>query len=99
MLDETDCNVGVENGVDVLRKDWVQSVRARLDRLCSWGNFNFEGLPGAFFVVQFGRGKDVCEFGESRRWGVDSGRDPARSVQREVYASDVWRNSIPQAKE
>ena len=95
MLDETGCNVGVENGVDLFRKDWVQSVRARLDRLCSWENFNFEGSLGAFPVVQFGRGKDASEFGESRREGVDGGGVPARSVQREVYASDVWGNSVP----
>ena len=94
MLDETGCNVGVENGVDLFRKDWVQSVRARLDRLRSWGNFNIEGSQGAFPVVMFGRGKDVGEFGESRREGVDGGGVPARSVQREVYASDVWGNSV-----
>ena len=43
MLDETGCNVGVEDGIDLFGKHWVQSVRARLNRLCSWGNFNFEG--------------------------------------------------------
>ena len=89
MLDEPSCNIGVEDGVDLFGEDWVQSVRARLDRLSSWGNFNFEGSQGAFSVVQVGRGKYVCEFGGSRRKGVDSGGVPARSVQREIYASDV----------
>ena len=62
--------------------------------LCSWGNLNFEGSQGTFSVVQFGRGKDVSKFGESRREGVDGGGVPTRSVQREVYASDVWGNSV-----
>ena len=43
MLDETGCNVGVENGVDLFREDWVQSVRARLDLLCSWGSLISKG--------------------------------------------------------
>ena len=81
MLEETGCNVGVENGVDLFRKDWVQSVRARLDRLWSWGNFYFEGSQGTFSVVQFGRREDVFEISECRRKGV--------------YASDVWGNSVP----
>ena len=39
MLDETGCNVGVENGVDLFRKDWVQSVRAGspMMALCAGG--------------------------------------------------------------
>jgi len=95
MLNEAGNNVRVEDGVDLFRKDWVRSVRARLNRLCSWGNFNFEGAQRTFSVIQYGRGEDICGVSESRRKGVDSGGVPTRGVQREVYASDVWGNSIP----
>lgn len=59
MRDVTGNNVGVENVIDVFREALVQSVRARLDRLGSWGNFYFEGSQGAFSAVQFGRIEDV----------------------------------------
>ena len=64
MLDEASSDVRVKDGVDLFRKDWIQSVRTRLDRLCSRGSFNFERLQGAFSAIQFGRGKDICEFSE-----------------------------------
>ena len=75
-----------------------QLVGARLNRLCSWWDFNLKGAQRAFPVVQFGRGEDYCEVSESRRKGVDSSGVPTRGTQREVYASEVWRISIPQAK-
>ena len=53
MLNEASSNVRVKDGVDLFRNDWVQSIRGRLDRLCSRGNFNLERSQGAFSVIQF----------------------------------------------
>ena len=64
MLDEASSEVGVKYGVDLFRKDWIQSVRARLDRLCSRRNFNFKRSQGAFSVIQFGRGEDIRKVSE-----------------------------------
>ena len=97
MLNESGSSVRVEDAVDLFRKDWVQSVRARLNWLYSWGNVNPEGAQGAFSTV-FGR-EDICEVCESQRKCVDSGGISTRGIQHEAYASDVWGNSVLQVKE
>jgi len=99
MLNEAGSNVRVEDGVDLLGKDCVQSVGARLNWLCPCRNFNFERAHGTFSVVQFGRGEGVCEVRENRRNVIDSNGVPTRGVQREVFVSYMCGNSISQAKE
>ena len=51
MLDETSCDIRVEDGVDLFRKDRVEPVRARLNRLSSGGNFIFKRTQGTFSIV------------------------------------------------
>lgn len=100
MLNEAGENVRVEDGVDLSREDWVKSIGARLDRLdrlCSWWNFNFNGALGTFSVVTFGR-EDIYEVGEGRRKGVNGRGIPKRGVQREVYVSDVRGGGVPRVK-
>ena len=79
---------GLEDGVNLFRKDWVQSARAPLYRLYPWRNFDFERAQGRFSVVQFGR-DDVGKLRESRRRGIDSNGVTASGVQHEIYAPDV----------
>ena len=88
MLKEASSNVRVEYGIDLFRKDWVQSVRALLNRLCSWGNFNLDVAQGTFSVIQF-RGESIRKVCESRRKGADSSGIPSPDDQREFDASDV----------
>ena len=42
VLDESGGEVRVENGVDLLREERVQSVRARLNRVCSGRDLDFK---------------------------------------------------------
>ena len=69
MLNGAGSNVGVEDGVVLFRKDWVQPVRVRLDRMCSCEIFNSERFQGTFSVIQFGHGEDIYK-------DVDSGGTP-----------------------
>ena len=57
-LSEAGGNVRVQDGVCLLREGRVQSIRARLNRLCSGRDLNFKGVQRACTVVQFGRGKN-----------------------------------------
>ena len=42
VLDEASGEVSVENGVDLILKDRVQTVRARLNRLCPGRDLDFK---------------------------------------------------------
>ena len=50
-LNEAGGKVRVQDGVCLFR---VQSLRAGLDRLCSWRDLNFKGVQRACTVIQFG---------------------------------------------
>ena len=54
MLDETDGKVRVQDGVRSVRKDRVQSVRTRLDRLCSGRDLDFKKAQIAITVILCG---------------------------------------------
>ena len=47
----------VQDNVGLLRGSRVQSVRARLDRLCSGRELDFTGVQRACNVIQFEQGK------------------------------------------
>ena len=56
-LNDAGDKVRVQDGVCLLREGRVQSVRARLDRLCSGRDLDFKGVQRACTVNQFERGK------------------------------------------
>ena len=51
MLDEAGGNVRVQDDARLLREDRVQSVRARLDRLCSGRDLDFKRAQRAITVI------------------------------------------------
>ena len=59
VLDEAGGKLRVQDGVCLLREDTVQSVRARLDRLCSRRDLDFKGALRGCTVIQCGRGENV----------------------------------------
>ena len=79
-LNEAGDKEGVQDGSCLLREGRVQSVWARLDRLCSGRDLDFKGVQRACTVVQFGRGKKSV-FCECRAESVDSAGVPNGSVQ------------------
>ena len=99
MLDEASGEVRVENGVELIRNDRVQSVRARLNRLCPGPDLDFKRSKGACTIVQFGRGKNVRVFCECRAESVDSAGFPAGSVQCDVYPLDMRGYRTSETKE
>ena len=42
VLNEADCEIGVQNGVCRFGEDWVKSVGTRLNRLSPWRHLDFE---------------------------------------------------------
>ena len=52
-LDEAGGKVRVRDSVCLLREDWVQCVRARMDRLCSGRNLYFKQAQRAYTVILF----------------------------------------------
>ena len=54
MLDEAGGKVRVQDGVCLLREDRVQSVQARLDRLCSERDLYFKRTQRAITVTLCG---------------------------------------------
>ena len=98
MLDEASGEVGVQDGIYFFGKNRVQSVGARLDRLSPRGHLDFERACGAFVVVQFGRRKDVRVGDECSGESIEGSRIPASRIQREVYPTNMGRNSVPEAK-
>ena len=84
----------VQDGVCLFR---VQSLRAGLDRLCSWRDLNFKGVQRACTVIQFGlEKKQFRVFCEYRAESVDNARVPTGSVQCKVYPG---ASSVPEAEE
>ena len=98
MLDEASGEVGVQDGIYLFRKGWVQSVGARLDRLSPWEHLDFERACGAYAVVQFGRRKDVRVGDECIGESIEGSGIPASRIQREVYPTNMGRNSGSEAK-
>ena len=98
MLNEASGEGEVQDGIYLFRKEWVQSVGARLDRLSPWGHLDFERACGAFAVVQFGRRKDVRVGDECSGESIEGSGIPASRIQREVYPTNTGRNSVPEAK-
>ena len=87
----------VQDGVCLLREGWVQSVRARLDRLFSGRDLDFKGMQRACTTIQFERGeKKICVFCECRAENVDRAGVPPESVQCEIYPGAY---SAPEAEE
>lgn len=74
MLNEVDINVRVDDGVDLFKMDWVQSVNPGR-------NFHFNRGQGTFFVVQLYEEKTSAK-------SVSNGVQTS-GVQREVFASSV----------
>ena len=75
----------IQDGVCLLREGRYQSVRARLDRLCSGRDLDCKEVQRACTIVQFGRGKKIRVLCECRAKSVDSARVPTGSVQCKVY--------------
>ena len=71
----------VQYGVLLLREGQVQSVRARLDRLCSGRDLNFKGVQRACTIIQFEREENIRVFCECRAESVDRARVPTGIVQ------------------
>ena len=62
----------VQDGVCLLREGRIQSVRARMDRLCSGQDIDFKEVQRSCTVIQFGRGKKTNRvFCECRAESVD----------------------------
>ena len=98
MLDEASGKVGVQDDIYLFGEDWIQSVRARLDWLSPWGHLDFKRACGAFAVVQFGRRKDVRVGDECGGESIEGSGIPASRIQREVYPTNMGRNSVPEVK-
>ena len=98
MLDEASGEVGVQDGIYLFGEDWIQSVGARLDRLSLRGHLDFKRACGAFAVVQFGRRKDVRVGDECCGESIEGSGIPASRIQREVYPTNMGRDSVPEAK-
>ena len=98
MLNEVDCEIGVQNDVCLFGEDWVKSVGARLNRLSPWRHLDFERTWGTFTVVQFGRREDVRESGKCCGESVEGSGVPTSRVQREIYPANKGGDSVPEAK-
>ena len=98
MLDEASGELGVQDSIYLFGEDWVQSVGARLNRLSPWGHLDFERASRAFAVVQFRRRKDVHVGDECCGESFKGSGIPTSRIQREIYPTNMGRNSVPEAK-
>ena len=98
MLNEAGCEIGVQNGVFLFGEDWAKSVGTRLNRLSPWRHLDFERTYGVFAVVQFRRRKDVRIGDKCCRESVEGSGIPTNRVQREIYPTNMGRNSVLEAK-
>ena len=99
MLNEAGGKVIVQDGVRLLGEDRVQSVRARLDRLCSGRDLDFKRVQREITVILCGREKQFHVFCECRAESFVSAGVQTGSVQCEVYPPDVGRYRLPEVKE
>ena len=98
MLNEAGSDLRVQDSVGLVGEDWVQSVGARLDRLCPRRDFHFERTQKGSTLIQLERREDFHVFCKGSAESVDSTRVPTGGVQREIYPVDAGGNNVPEAK-
>ena len=88
--------VRVQDSVCLLREGRIQSVRARMDRLCSGQDIDFKEVQRSCTVIQFGRGKKQIAYSVSVALRASISGVSTGSIQCKVYPGAY---SVSEAKE